>query len=113
MNQNEKNAARSAELEGLTGQAQSLQEGYDNYNIRPIVDLAEETVALIKSKGLAQGARMVAHADEAHLDFMLEQMRLMTDISKVNRWLGYIQGVAVCLYSIELETLKDLNRGRL
>lgn len=45
----------------------------------------------------------------AHLEFMLTQIRETSDEGKANRWLGYMQGVALVVYGVSLDTLREIN----
>lgn len=110
MEQEPKSKARASELKGLTDRAEHLKEGFDDYNLRPVIEAAENTLFIL---GPEMNSSSSPTAELSHLEYMIERMRTMTDIEKANRWLGFIQGVAVAAYGVDLEKLKEINRGGL
>lgn len=74
-----------------------------------IIEAADRTIWACRHNRLDASYEATEHASIPHLEFMLLQMRKHTDIGKLNRWLGYMQGVAVALYGVELDTVRTIN----
>ncbi len=73
-----------------------------------ILEAADRTIWAARRKVIGP-AGVSEHATIPHLEFMFLQMRKQQDLGKLNRWLGYIQGVAVGLYGVPLDTVREIN----
>ena len=76
---------------------------------------ANTTFELMKARAVEKGWPKVPDASRAHLEYMLQKMAGSLfddgfDSDKLNRWLGYIQGVGVCSGLITLEEEKEINK---
>lgn len=81
------------------------QQGY--HPNTDILEAMSETISYATAAGLAKDEKPCGLD---HLADMLTSMRDMKDREKMNRWLGWAQGVVVAKGFAAIEDMKEINR---